>query len=85
MGTSCTTPCRLEMFVLLVLLTMLLILALAGLVVAYVVFPRRGIAVPRVPWAGALLDRAVGTLPTLSNTVDGPHGHAPSAGRRQPS
>ena len=52
---------------LLVLTTMLLILALAGLVGAYMVFPRRGLDVPRAPWAGSLLSRLVGALPTLDN------------------
>lgn len=56
---------------LLVLLTMLLILTLAGLVAAYMVFPRRGVDVPRVPWASPALDRAVRSLPTLDNTLDG--------------
>ena len=65
---------------LLVLLTMLLILALAGLVVGYMVFPRRGLAVPRVPWASPLLTRAVRILPTLDNDLGSPL----SGARHQP-
>lgn len=57
---------------LLVLLTMFVILLLAGVVVAYMVFPRRGLDVPRVPWASPLLDRSIRALPTLHNTVGGP-------------
>lgn len=49
----------------LVLLTMLLILAMAGLVAVYVIYPRRGLDVPRMSWLGDVLDRVVGALPTL--------------------
>lgn len=71
----------------LVLLTMILILMLAGLVIAYMVFPRRGLEVPRAPWAGPLLDRSIRALPTLHNTVGGPLDTPPlqsqAAGRRR--
>ncbi len=53
--------------VLTVLLSMTAILALAGLVAAYVAFPRRGESVPAVPWVGELLSRGIAALPTLSN------------------
>ena len=64
---------------LLVLLTMLLILVLAGLVAAYMVFPRRGVDVPRLPWATPLLARTVRALPTLDNSLAG----SASGGRRR--
>ena len=64
---------------LLVLLTMLLILALAVVVGAYMVFPRRGLDVPRAPWASPLLVGAVRALPTLDNTLSG----SPSGDRRR--
>ncbi len=50
---------------LLVLLTMLLILSVAGLVAVYLIYPRRGLEVPKVPWLGHALSRAVAALPTL--------------------
>jgi hypothetical protein len=50
-----------------VALTMLTILVLAGAVATYVAFPRRGAALPAVPWVGDALERAVEALPTLSN------------------
>jgi hypothetical protein len=53
--------------VLWVALTMSIILVLAGAVATYVAFPRRGAAIPAVPWVGDALDRAVESLPTLHN------------------
>lgn len=50
-----------------ILLSMVAILAVAAAVATYVAFPRRGEAVPRVPWLGAALQRTVDTLPTLGN------------------
>jgi hypothetical protein len=51
--------------VLWVLLTMLLILFVAGLVAAYAAFTHRGADVPAVPWVGDVLERAVSAVPTL--------------------
>lgn len=51
----------------LVFLTMLVILATAGAVAAYVAFPRRGEEVPHAAWLGSLLQRGVDALPTLDN------------------
>lgn len=50
-----------------VFVTMLAILALAGLVATYVAFPRRGAGTPAVPWLGGALQRCVEALPTLHN------------------
>ena len=52
-------------FVLWVLLTMVLILALAALVAAYAAFTHRGADVPAAPWLGDALDKAVSAVPTL--------------------
>lgn len=51
----------------LVLLAMLGIVLLAALVLVYVAFPRRGHAVPSLPWVGEALRRGVARLPTLDN------------------
>ncbi|MEZ0578847.1 hypothetical protein [Nocardioides sp. MH1] len=48
-----------------VVIAMLLSLAVAGLVVAYVAFPHRGETMPAVPWLGDALGRAVDAVPTL--------------------
>ena len=50
-----------------ILAAMLAILVLAGLVVVYVAYPRRGADVPNVPWLGDALKRGVESLPTLDN------------------
>jgi hypothetical protein len=53
--------------VLSILLTMILILALAGVIVLYVAFPHRGEDVPHTPWVGEALRKGVNSLPTLDN------------------
>jgi hypothetical protein len=50
-----------------ILLTMLLIVLVAGLVVVYVAFPHRGEEVPRTPWVGEAMRKGVEKLPTLDN------------------
>ena len=50
-----------------VLTAMVAILVLAGLVAAYVAFPRRGADTPAAPWVGEVLQRGVDALPTLHN------------------
>jgi hypothetical protein len=52
--------------VILVFLTMLAILVLALGVVAFVAFPRNGEKVPAAPWLGSALEKAVRSLPTVS-------------------
>ncbi len=49
------------------MVAMFMILLLAGLVAAYVAYPRRGADVPALPWVGAALERGVEALPTLHN------------------
>lgn len=50
-----------------IVLTMLVILAIAGVIVVYVAFPRRGEEVPHSAWLGDALRRTVQSLPTLDN------------------
>ncbi|MFL6061762.1 MAG: hypothetical protein ACJ72E_11050 [Marmoricola sp.] len=52
----------------LLLLAMFLILAVAGVVVAYVAYPHRGEELPGVPWLGDAMKRGVEALPTLEET-----------------
>ncbi|GAC1379332.1 MAG: hypothetical protein NVSMB48_02560 [Marmoricola sp.] len=47
------------------LLVLLMGLAVAGLTMLYVSYPRRGQAVPRVPWLGEAMQRRVEALPTV--------------------
>jgi hypothetical protein len=49
------------------MLVMLLVLALAGVVLAYVAYPHRGEQVPHAPWLGDAMKRGVESLPTLAN------------------
>ena len=50
-----------------IVLTMLVILAIAGVIVVYVAFPHRGEDVPHAPWVGEALRNGVNSLPTLDN------------------
>ena len=54
----------------LLVVTMVVVLVLAGLVVVYVAFPHRGEDVPHVPWLGRVLRKGVETAPTLDNTAE---------------
>jgi len=49
-------------------LSMLGIIALAGLVILYVAFPHRGERMPRASWVGDAMQKGVDKLPTLDNT-----------------
>jgi hypothetical protein len=53
--------------VLSIVLTMIVILAIAGVIVLYVAFPHRGEEVPHTPWVGDALRKGVNALPTLDN------------------
>ncbi len=50
------------------LVAMLVTLAVAGVVVAYVAFPHRGEDLPGAPWLGEAMKRGVDALPTLEDT-----------------
>ncbi len=56
-----------------IMFTMLLILVLAAAVVVYAAFPHRGLDVPRYPWVGEAMRKAVRSLPTLDNHRVGRH------------
>ena len=51
-------------------ISMVVIVVLAGLVVTFVAFPHRGEEVPGASWLGDSMNRAVDVLPTLDNTSD---------------
>jgi hypothetical protein len=51
--------------VLTIMFAMLLVLAMAGAVVAYVAFPHRGQVVPGAPWLGEAMFTARRRLPDL--------------------
>ncbi|GAB6983876.1 hypothetical protein [Nocardioides pyridinolyticus] len=46
-----------------VVISMLAILAVAGLVVLYVAYPHRGEEVPAAPWLGEAMSKAVDAAP----------------------
>ena len=48
-----------------ILIAMLVIVALAGLIMAFVAFPHRGEDMPGVPWLGEAMSSAVDAMPTL--------------------
>ena len=50
---------------LLIGLAMLFILAVSGLIVAYVAYPHRGKEMPQAPWLGDAMNKATDALPTL--------------------
>jgi len=53
-----------------ILVSMLVIVVLAVLVVAFVAYPHRGVQIPGASWLGNSMNRAVDVLPTLDNTAD---------------
>ena len=53
-----------------IVISMVVIVIVAGLVVTFVAFPHRGEEVPGAPWLGDGLSRAIDILPTLDNTSD---------------
>ena len=48
-----------------IIVTMLVILVLAGLVVVYVAYPHRGEDVPAAPWLGEAMSKAVDAAPLV--------------------
>jgi hypothetical protein len=51
-----------------IIITMVVILTLAAAVGIYVAFPHRGEEVPRAPWLGDAMNKAVDALPKLDGT-----------------
>jgi len=73
----------------LIVFVMLLVLAVAALVMTFAAYPNRGQEVPRAPWLGQALNRAVDAMPHLDNPdgTPGPGGGGQPgrpAPRRQP-
>ncbi len=63
------------------MITMLVIVAVAGLVVAFVAFPHRGEELPGVPWLGEAMSNAVDAMPTLDAEPDEETSATSDAGR----
>jgi len=68
-----------------IVFVMLLILGVAALVMTFAAYPNRGHDVPRAPWLGEALNRAVEAMPNLENPdgTPGPAGEV-RAGRPTP-
>ena len=56
-----------------IVIAMVVIVAVAGLVVAFVAFPHRGEELPGVPWLGQAMSNAAGAAPTLDSEESGAH------------
>ena len=50
-----------------IVISMLVIVGVAGLVVAFVAFPHRGEELPGVPWLGETMGRAADAMPTIED------------------
>ena len=48
-----------------VVISMLVVLVIAGLVVVYVAYPHRGEEIPAAPWLGEAMSRAVDAAPLV--------------------
>jgi hypothetical protein len=57
--------------VLFIVVTMLVVLVVAGLVVVYVAFPHRGEQIPAAPWLGEAMTRAVEAAPLVQEAPEG--------------
>jgi hypothetical protein len=66
---------------LMIVVVMLLILGLAALVITFAAYPNRGQQVPKAPWLGEALNRAVDAMPNLENpdATPGPAGEVRTA------
>lgn len=53
-----------------IVIAMVLTLAVAGVVLAYVTWPHRGEDMPYVPAVGVSMRKAVASMPTLSEPAD---------------
>ena len=72
---SSSAPVTVALFVLVGLI-------LAGTVIVYVAYPHRGEELPKVPWLGDVMGKAVEQLPTLDNTAEA--GEGPERGETSP-
>jgi hypothetical protein len=64
-----------------IVVAMVVIVLLAGVVVAYVAFPHRGEEMPGVPWLGHLMRKGARSLPTVEPE---PGDVVPPVGPEQP-
>ena len=53
-----------------IVVSMLVVLVVAGLVVVYVAYPHRGEEVPAAPWLGEAMTRAAGAAPLMELEYD---------------
>lgn len=53
-----------------IVVSMLVVLAVAGLVVVYVAYPHRGEEVPAAPWLGEAMTRAAEAAPLMELEYD---------------
>jgi hypothetical protein len=56
--------------VLAIVITMLVILLIAGCVVVYVAYPHRGEEIPGAPWLGDAMTRAADAIPVIDDDAD---------------
>ncbi|MGH3347341.1 MAG: hypothetical protein ACRDO4_10185 [Nocardioides sp.] len=64
-----------------ILISMLVIVVVAGLVVTFVAFPHRGEDIPGAAWLGDGMAKAVDALPTLEPEPYDDAGHRPEHAR----
>lgn len=55
-----------------IVISMVVIVAVAGLVVAFVAFPHRGEELPGAPWLGDAMNAAAEAVPTLDSEAGEP-------------
>ncbi len=67
--------------VLFILISMLVILVVAGLVVAFVAFPHRGEDIPGAAWLGDGMAKAAEALPTIDPEAEESPADQPQAAR----
>jgi len=67
--------------VLFILISMLVILAVAGLVVMFVAFPHRGEEIPGAAWLGDGMAKAVDAMPTIDPEAEETQAHQPQHAR----
>ena len=53
-----------------IVITMLVILLVAGCVVVYAAFPHRGEDIPGAPWLGDAMAKAADAIPVIDDEVD---------------
>jgi len=63
-----------------IVISMVVIVGVAGLVVAFVAFPHRGEELPGVPWLGETMNRAAEAMPTIDEAEPSGEREAPRGG-----